>query len=61
MLNFSNVIESAWRNYFLIIAIALVLCLSGIFALRQKQAVGRAQAHCLKGYLCKMISSNLNK
>jgi ABC-type transporter Mla maintaining outer membrane lipid asymmetry permease subunit MlaE len=56
MLNFSDVIWNVWRSYFLIIAMVLVLCFSGIFVLRQKQSVGSAQAHCLKGYLCKSLA-----
>lgn len=62
MFNLSRVTENVSKNHPLIIGIVIVFSFTSIlFALRQKQATGGARAHCLKGYVCQMMSKNLSR
>jgi len=63
MLNLIRATAGVRRSKFSIFALAIALYCAGIlFASSQSRAfAGSKKPHCLKGYLCKMMNTNLKR
>gem|GEM_PF-1244500 len=62
MLNLIQATAGVRRSKFSIPVLVIALYCAGIlFASSQSQAFTGSKPHCLKGYLCKMMSKNLNR